>query len=175
MQQSPIPPSWETAYQQWLEGHRASLAARDWAAAFQGYPWVAGDPTPLRTLGKPLTAARVAVISSAGVSGTDQRPFDAESIWGDSTFRIITPPLTAWQVDHGHYATEAARLDYNTVLPFDPVIALAATGFIGSVAPGHYSFMGYQPDPRPFYEDSAPRILADLQHHQVDTVLLVPG
>lgn len=175
MQSTPIPPSWDAAYQQWLEGHREALTARDWAAAFQGYPWVAGNPMPRRSLDKPLAAARIAVISSAGVSGADQMPFDAESIWGDATFRVITPPLKAWQVDHGHYSTDAAKMDYNTVFPLEPVEQLAAMGLIGSVAPEHYSFMGYQPDPRPFYEDSAPRILDDLQHHQVDAALLVPG
>lgn len=171
----PIPQSWDALYRRWLEGHRESLAAHDWAAAFQGYPWAAGEPIPLRSLGKPLAEARVAVISSAGVSRADQVAFDAESIWGDASFRIITPSLKAWQVDHGHFATEAARLDYNQVLPLDPVVELTAASFIGSVSPEHYSLMGYQPDPRAFYEDSAPRILERLRHHQVDAALMVPG
>lgn len=175
MQEIPVPSSWEAEYHEWLAERRESLIARDWAAAFQGYPWVAGEPLRPLPLDKPLTAARVAVISAAGISGADQLPFDAESIWGDATFRVITPPLQAWQVNHGHYATEAAQEDYNTVLPLDPVMHLADAGFLGSVSPEHYTFMGYQPDPRPFYEDAAPRILERLRDHRVDAVLLVPG
>ncbi len=175
MPSTPIPTSWDTNYHQWLAAHRDALQARNWAVAFQEYPWVAGAPMQVKPLGKPLAAARIAVISSAGVSDADQMPFDAESIWGDATFRVITPRLKAWQVNHGHYATDAARTDYNTVLPLEPLEELQRAGLIGSIAPEHYSFMGYQPDPRPFYADSAPRILDGLRHHQVDAVLLVPG
>lgn len=62
----------------------------------------------------------------------------------------------------------------NCVFPLDAVRQLAAEGEIGRAAPRQVSFMGYQPDPRPFLATSAPEIAEGLKQDAVDAVLLVP-
>lgn len=170
-----IPEAWGNAYRDWLDSHQALLEARDWGRAFKGYPWVAGPLPTITPMKQPLNQARVALISSAGVSAAGQVPFDADDPLGDATFRVIRGSLEAWRVDHGHYDTAAARQDYNTVFPLRVLEQLDNRGVVGSVSPENYTFMGYQPDPRPFYRATAPAILQGLQTNHVDAVLLVPG
>lgn len=172
---SPIPEQWDSAYREWLATHKDALLARDWGTAFGGYPWVTGSQPSLSPLRKPLSQARIALVSSAGVSAADQEPFDDVDPFGDASFRAIEGSLEKWQVHHGHYDTAAAKDDYNTVFPLRALQQLAQHGDIGSLSPINYTFMGYQPDPRPFYESTAPVILQGLRDHQVDGVLLVPG
>lgn len=170
-----IPETWGQDYRDWFSSHQDALDSRDWKRAFAGYPWIAGselDRTPLK---KPLSAARIALISSAGVSRSDQVPFDADDPLGDATYRAIAGPLGLWHVNHGHYDTAAAQEDFNTVFPLEILEELAKRGVIGAVAPINYTFMGYQPDPRPFFDTAAPEILQGLQANDVDGVLLVPG
>ncbi len=172
---NPIPDKWDQAYRAWFASHQEALYARNWKSAFDGYPWIAGPEPVLTSLNKPLTSARIAVISSGGISRPDQAPFDANDPLGDSTFRVISGPLNTWQVHHGHYDTTAAQEDYNTVFPLKALDELAQRGVIGAVSDTNYSFMGYQPDPRPFFKTSAPEILQGLRASEVDGVLLVPG
>lgn len=170
-----IPKTWDHAYREWFVSHQDALDARDWKRAFEGYPWIQGADPVRTTLKKPLSSACIGLISSGGVSPTDQVPFDAVDPLGDVTFRAIDGPLGAWQVHHGHYDTSAAQDDYNTVFPLQVLEELAERGVIGAVAPINYTFMGYQPDPQPFFDTSAPAILQGLQANAVDGVLLVPG
>ncbi len=172
---SPVPDGWDAAYHEWLDEHRVALEAHDWARAFAGYPWIQGSPPPKTFLKVPLSQARMALVSSAGVCATDQMPFDAQNPYGDATFRVIAGPLRSWQVHHGHYDTTAAQQDYNTVFPLRALERLAGQGMIGSVSRENYTFMGYQPDPRPFYRRAAPTMLEGLIRNRVDGVLLVPG
>lgn len=172
---SPIPEEWEHAYREWLVAHQEALEARDWGRAFAGYPWVRGSEPALTPLGRPLSAARIAVISSGGVSATGEPPFDAQDPLGDASYRIVRGALGPWEVHHGHYDTGPAKDDYNVVFPLVPLQQLVQRGVIGAVSDINFTFMGYQPDPRPFYKVAAPGMLQDLQAHEVDGVLLVPG
>ncbi|WP_176213162.1 glycine/sarcosine/betaine reductase selenoprotein B family protein [Sulfobacillus thermosulfidooxidans] len=177
MTSSPIPLSWEASYEQWKQSRYPSLLEKDWKTAFSDYPWISFFDSPFVALSKPLNQSRIALISSAGVSLTTQPPYDAEDPFGDHSFRGIDTktPLPSWQVNHGHYDTTSAQVDYNTVFPLDILTQLAQNGYIGSLAAENYTFMGYQPDPRPFYEKSAGKILEGLRAQGVDAVLLIPG
>lgn len=177
MNRTPVPQQWGTSYEAWIERSQDALHARDWSTAFKEYPWLNFSDSPLTPLRRSLSDSRIALISSGGISVGDQNPFDAEDPLGDHSFRVVAAegPLRSWRVDHAHYDVGPPRVDYNTVFPLDALSALAAQGVIGAIAPEHYTFMGYQPDPRPFYEMSAPSIVEGLAQHQVDGVLLVPG
>ncbi|WP_053959787.1 glycine/sarcosine/betaine reductase selenoprotein B family protein [Sulfobacillus thermosulfidooxidans] len=177
MTSSLIPPSWNASYEQWKQTRLPSLLEKDWKTAFSDYPWISFTDSPFIAFSKPLNLSRIALISSAGVSLTTQPPYDAEDPFGDHSFRIIDAqsPLPSWQVHHGHYDTSSAQIDYNTVFPLDILRQLAHNGNIGSLAKENYTFMGYQPDPRLFYEDSAGKILEGLRAQEVDAVLLIPG
>lgn len=64
-----------------------------------------GNRIGTHPLAKPLSEARIALISSGGVSSQGQTPFDAEDPMGDASIRVIHGRLEAWQVRHGHYGT----------------------------------------------------------------------
>ena len=49
----------------------------------KAYPWRRIDPVPWAPLGKPLSACRLALVSSAGFVLPDQEPFDESEKGGD--------------------------------------------------------------------------------------------
>lgn len=145
--------------------------------AYEGYPYVElPDPQPLRPLRVPLAQARVALVSSGGLSVPGQEPFDAASLEGDPRVGIIPGPgpLPVWRIDHGHYDPTAATQDYNTVFPIDPLRALVEAGGVGSLAPRHIAFHGFQADAAAVLGTIAPAIAAPLLADAVDAALLVP-
>lgn len=172
-----IPSDWRIAYASWLKAALPALEARDWKTAFAGrYPYLELEDPPLQRLAKPLTACRVALVTSGGLCQPDQRPFDHANILGDASFRVIagSGPLPAWQIFHDHYDHTAARQDYNVVFPLDRLRELAAQGDGPSLAPRHFSFMGYQPNPEPFVRESVPAMKEMMVEDGVDVALLVP-
>src|SRR5512143_1324007 len=54
------------------------------------YRWRRIDPVPWTPLSKPLSACRVALVSSAGFVAPGQEPFDEKKKGGDPTFREIS-------------------------------------------------------------------------------------
>ena len=81
-------------------------------------------PIPWTPIGKPLSEARVAFISTAAVARHDDRPFDQEGErrnpwWGDPSFRVI-PRKTVTadvEVQHLHIDPRPAERDLDCVLP----------------------------------------------------------
>lgn len=132
-------------------------------------PW-----TPLR---KPLAAARVALLTFAGVHHKTQEPFDTEQPRGDWSFRLIDgdAPTQDLRIRHGHYDQHDAEQDVNCVFPLDRLRLLASLGEIGAAAPVHIGMMGYIPDPTPLVAETMPRVLDVLTSHDVDVVVLSPG
>jgi D-proline reductase (dithiol) PrdB len=137
-------------------------------------PW-----TPLR---KPLTKCRLALVSSAGVALVGDPPFDQEGErrnpwWGDPSYRLIPRGTRTEDVRlyHLHIDTSFAERDLNCLLPLDRAEELAASGEIGSVAPTHYSFMGYLLRPEEFLQRSVPAMIERMQTESVDLALLVPA
>ena len=57
----------------------------------KAYPWRRIDPVPWSPLRRPLQDARVALVTTAGLSLPAQEPFDNEVRGGDWTFREIRP------------------------------------------------------------------------------------
>ena len=78
------------------------------------------------------------------------------------------------EIHHLHIDPSFGHQDLNCVLPLQRLAELEASGEIGSVAPRHYSFMGYTLDATPLLENSVPSMIQCLQEDQVDLVLLVP-
>ncbi len=142
------------------------------------YPWRRIDPTPWTPLGKPLSACRLALVSSAGYVLPDQQPFDEGVRGGDFSFREIpanADPLTlidthrSQSFDHAGMAS-----DPNLAFPLDRVRELAASSFIGSVNRRHLSFMGSITAPGRLVRQTAPEAARLLVEDQVDVALLVP-
>lgn len=137
---------------------------------------------PWTPLNKPLAESTVALISSGGIALKDDRPFDQEGErlnpwWGDTSFRVIPRQTTEEDVEiyHLHIDPSYARRDINCLLPLQRLAALEANGEIGRMAPHHYSFMGYIPQPEALIEESVPAIIQGLQVEGVNVVVLVPA
>lgn len=106
------------------------------------------DAIPLPALarpGRPLAAARVALLTTAGVHQVDQPPFDMDNPDGDAGYRLIAGdvPLERLRITHDYYDHHAADRDLNCVFPLERLRELASAGVIGAVAPHHVGMMGH--------------------------------
>ncbi len=105
--------------------------------------------TPLRF---PLGETRFALVTTAGIWNTATEPaFDyereqREPLWGDPTYRIIPRDFRQELIGAGHLHlnNDDLRADINIALPITRFIELEQAREIGSLAPNHYSFMGWQ-------------------------------
>jgi D-proline reductase (dithiol) PrdB len=146
--------------------------------------WIEHEPAhqiPWTVVAKPLSACRVALVSSAGIARRDQCPFDQalerrDPWWSDQSWRPI--PLGTTEADvgiyHLHIDPRFAGQDLDCVLPIRRLQELHADGIVGRVAPTHYSFMGYILQPRQLLTSTAPAIAARMAAEAVDAALLVP-
>jgi len=139
------------------------------------------ESIPFTPLSVPLREARVALLSTAGISYPPDRPFDmdgerANPMWGDPSWRRIPFSATAAdiEVNHLHIHTAYIQRDLNVALPLQRICELAVAGEIGSVAPSHYSVMGFQLDSTVQTRDSAPAIAAAMKREGVHAVVLAP-
>ena len=135
--------------------------------------------TPLE---KPLAAARIALISSAGIARHDQPPFDRDGErrnpwWGDPSHRVLPRGTTECSVRlyHMHIETRHGEQDLDCVLPLRRLEEAQRAGVIGSVAPSHYSFMGYLLDAEEFLTETVPKIVAQMKSEEVDAAVLIPA
>jgi D-proline reductase (dithiol) PrdB len=120
-----------------------------------------------------LAAARVAIVTTAALSGPDQ----ARLHGGDQTFRVLEPSAELF-LGHGspNFDRAAWLLDPNVILPIDRLRELAAEGRIGSVAPRHLAFAGNQPDHTmtTIRLDTGPAAAELLRRDGVDVALITP-
>ncbi|HEX7126629.1 MAG TPA: glycine/sarcosine/betaine reductase selenoprotein B family protein [Thermodesulfobacteriota bacterium] len=131
-------------------------------------PWA---PPPVA-----LSAATVALVTTAGVHLDTDPPFDLDARDGDPTFRRIPRGVDRRRlvVSHGHYDSRDVRRDVNVVLPLDRLEELAAAGRIGGVAPVHYGF-GWIRDVAPLVGRTAPVVARELVAARVGAVVLTPA
>jgi D-proline reductase (dithiol) PrdB len=131
---------------------------------FDTHPWVSGPP---------LDQRRVAIVTTAGLHGRQDRPFSRDP---DDFYRVIPGDVQANDLVMSHMSTSfdrtAFQRDWNAVFPLDRLREMAAEGVIGSLAGFHYSYASIraQPDkPEPVRE-----IARLLQKDNVNAVLLFP-
>jgi D-proline reductase (dithiol) PrdB len=137
---------------------------------------------PWTSPGKPLAEAKVALLSTAGISMSGDPPFDMdrerrEPLWGDPSWRRIPSGASSntVEVNHLHIKTDYIREDLNVALPIDRLRELVEDGVVGAVADTHYSTMGYQgADTTALENQSAPEIARSLLDEGVDLLLLAP-
>ena len=132
----------------------------------------------------PLAQARVGLLSSAGIfMASRQAPFDVERernepTWGDPTLRVIPSDVTQDQIDavHLHIRTTDILEDLNVALPVHRLADLEADGVIGSVAPEHYSVMGFQQEGAEVWRtETGPEIAARCHAADIDALILAPA
>jgi len=129
--------------------------------------------SPFTPLATPLSEARLAIVTTAGLHLRGDRPFTAN----DGSFRVI--PSSAGEADlvqsHTSIGFERASQarDINVVFPLDRLRELVEHGELGGIAARHYSLLGAQHDStRPAAVSGAQ--LAERLLGEVDVVLLTP-
>jgi D-proline reductase (dithiol) PrdB len=138
----------------------------------KGYRWRRIDPVPFTPLGKPLSACRLALVSSAGLVLPDQEPFDKSVKGGDYSWREIPVDAeVATLIDthrSGTYDHQAVQSDPNLAFPLDRARELVDAGRIGSLSRRHVSLMGSITAPGRFVRDTLPEIADALSEEAVD-------
>ena len=142
------------------------------------YSWRRIDPIPFAPLKKPLAGARVAIVSTAGLSLPGQPPFDDDVRGGDWSFREIPGDADVGTLHESHRSQSfdhtGLRADPNLGMPLDRLAELAAAGEIGSVSHRHFSFMGSITAPGRLIARTAPEVADALAADEVDAVILIP-
>ncbi|MCP4201011.1 MAG: hypothetical protein GY769_03665 [bacterium] len=147
--------------------------------------WLDREPVPESVpwapLEKPLAEARVALISSAGISRLEDEPFDQEAErrnpwWGDPTHRVLPRDVATDEVGifHLHIDPRPASKDFDCLMPLRRLEELVEAGVVGSSASDHYSIMGYILEPEQLVEETVPKVAKALARDEVDLALLVP-
>lgn len=137
---------------------------------------------PWTPVTKPLSASKVALLTTAGVSMRDDAPFDMEMerrrpTRGDPSWRRLRADATSDTIvaNHLHIDTGYIERDLNVALPLDRLRSLVEEGVVGAIADSHYSIMGYQGNDSSTLEaKSAPEIAAAMRSEEVDLALLAP-
>jgi D-proline reductase (dithiol) PrdB len=140
---------------------------------------------PWTPLSMPVEKCRFALVTTGGlyVKGKDA-PFDLERekrepTWGDPTYRIIPRDVKQEQLGaaHLHLNNDDVLLDMNICLPIQRLLELEQTGEIGSLAPSHYSFMGFQGYPAntdAWRDRYGPEVARRMKEEGVNAALLTP-
>ena len=157
--------------------HLADLKLK-YRVLIQAYPFRRVDWRPGSRLAIPLSEARIALITTAGLYLPGQRPFDQSFRHDDCSYREIPWGTAVGQFQIGqnsdafdHWGIEADR---NLTFPLDRLQELADTGEIGDAAPRHFSIMGSILAPARLISQSGPEIADKLREDAVDGVLLTP-
>jgi hypothetical protein len=135
------------------------------------------DLVPLASLSRPLSQARIAFVSTAGVQPKGTLPFDVVHPVGDYSFRRVPSDSSPAELEIHQlkYPTDGAHRDLNVIFPIERLQELRAEGVIGDLTPSFFSFIGYNMDPelleRTLAEDIADAVRDDL----ADLALLSPA
>jgi len=134
---------------------------------------------PFTKVRKPLSAGKIALLTTGGVHLSDQPPFDMENPDGDASYRTISGDVSVdhLTITHKYYNHSDADEDINVVFPLTRLRELAAQGVIGNVAPRNFSFMGHiEGEQIPILtQDTAPDVAAKLRADGVDFAFLTPA
>ena len=137
-------------------------------------PIQANETAPFTRLTKPLTACRVAIVTTAGLHRRGDRPFGP----GEQTYRVIPADTPAADIIQSHTSLGFDRTpimrDVNISYPIDRLRELVTRGEVGALAPNGYSFMGAQRDLTRIANETGPEVAGRLRAEGVDVALLTP-
>ena len=146
----------------------------------KGYPFARYtlEPVPCAPLRKPLSQARVALVTTAGLRTPEQAEFDHSIKMGDTSFREIPHDVDVPTLIESHrsYAFDHTGIeaDRNLAFPLERFRELLAQGVIGALNQRHFSFMGSIVGPRKLIDETAPAVAQMLRDDGVDVALLTP-
>ena len=148
---------------------RMNAVPRETAKRWAEMELPAVEPGAWTQPAKPVTEAKVALVSSAGMHLKSDRPFAR-----DPSYRVIPSDTKPDDLFMSHVSPNFDRTafqeDINVSFPIERLRELADEGVIGSVATNHYSFMGAT-DPTTM-EDNVKEVAGRLHEDGVDLILL---
>jgi D-proline reductase (dithiol) PrdB len=137
-------------------------------------PVQVNDAAPFRRLARPLSACRLALVTTAGLHRRGDRPFAP----GEQGYRAIPADTPAADILQSHTSLGFDRLpimrDLNVTFPVDRLRELVERGELGGVAPTHYSFMGALREVQRLQEETGPEVGRRLEQEGVDVALITP-
>jgi len=142
---------------------------------FPPYKWSEFDESPWTPFEKPLNEAKIALVSSAGISRDDQEAFDPWAVNGLSFREIpLDTPYEKLKLNHNYFDHRDALKDLNCVFPLQRLKGLEGEGVIGAAAGTAISLgMGRLYKRTALQNETVPRIVDVLKAQQTDAVLLV--
>jgi D-proline reductase (dithiol) PrdB len=146
----------------------------------KGYPFskYAVIPVPCARLEKPVSAARVALVTTAGLRTPEQLDFDRSIKRGDTSFREIPNEIEVRSLIESHRSNafdhSGIEADANLAFPLDRFRELESENVIGELNHRHFSFMGSIIGPRKLIETTAPQVARCLIEDNVDLAFLTP-
>jgi len=172
--------SWKPKFAQWVENSMPLLKEGKVKKAFAAYPWFTTEGDPFTKLDKPVSEARVALITTGGYSiEGPQDPFVPAPNFSDVPPDARVIPLdvdrSKLRIDHPGYDHRFADEDINVNLPLDRLRELEEAGEIGSLSPETHVLMGLLPNAMPLITTLIPALVEKLRADDVEAVLLVPS
>ena len=155
-------------------GYMQSIAERYQRLGYAPYRWFNAEDRPAwQPLPKPLSAARIGMLSTSGAYALGQVAYHYKD---DTSLRQIPAAAADRDLRFSHltenYLVDARR-DPGCIFPLRALGALAAEGFIGRVADKVFSCMGAIYSQRRARDELAPALLSAFRAQQVDAALLV--
>jgi D-proline reductase (dithiol) PrdB len=136
-------------------------------------PVKVNDTSPFVRLPRPLSACRVAIVTTAGMHRRGDRPFGP----GEQGFRVIPADTPSADIVQSHTSIGFDRTptmrDVNISLPVDRLRELAARDEI-AVALNHYSFMGALRETARVETETGPEVARRLAADGTDVALITP-
>lgn len=144
----------------------------------RGYRYRSLDWSPGAVLERPLSEARLALVTTAAFYLPHQEPFDEEMKGGDYSYREIPDGADLGSLGIAHrseaFDQSGIEADPNLALPVERLHEMVAEGDLGSVNRRHFSFQGNIPAPGRLMERTAPEVVEKLKEDDVDAVFLTP-
>jgi len=147
------------------------------SSGFPPYKWSSFQTTTWTPFEKPLEQARVALLSSSGISRKDQEPYDPLTR-SNLSYREIPKDTRAEDlvINYAYYDHSDADRDPNIVFPIDRFRELEQEGFIGELAEINYGLgMGRMYKRTALRTQLAAEIASKLKKANVDALFCVPS
>ena len=137
-------------------------------------PMQAHETAPFVRLAKPLSACRVAIVTTAGLHRRGDPPFGP----GEQTYRVLPTATAPAEIIQSHTSIGFDRVpimrDLNISYPIDRLRELVSRGELGALAPNGYSFMGAQRELTRLESETGPEVARRLREDGVDAALMTP-
>ena len=123
---------------------------------------------------KPLSASRLALLTTAGLHRRD----DARFMPGEQTFRVLPSDTPTSEIVQSHtsigFDRTAILRDLNVTFPIDRLRELVMKGALGGLTRHAYSFMGALREVAKLEGETGPEVARRLRDDGADVAVLTP-